>query len=188
MEFLAITERSSKKSGRFPEGEELRLWLSATKDTKKLKKETGIPAAGTKKAAAAQKPTTDIPEPKLPRKKSAEIDRRTLDKLRKGGFPVDRRLDLHGMTQAVALENLRKTLLSAYAADERLVLVITGKGTKPAEPPTSWLSPETGVLRRKLPEWLSCEPLDRLVLSHCPAKRQHGGEGAFYVLLRRNRR
>ena len=47
---------------------------------------------------------------------------------------------------------------------------------------------EPGVLKRNLPRWLAMPPLADKVLAIRPALPQHGGEGAFYVLLRRERR
>ncbi len=44
-----------------------------------------------------------------------------------------------------------------------------------------------GVLKRNLPRWLAEPGLADKVLAIRPALPQHGGEGAFYVLLRRSR-
>jgi DNA-nicking Smr family endonuclease len=67
--------------------------------------------------------------------------------------------------------------LSGLAADGgRVALVITGKGT---------MKGGGGILRGELPRWLSEGALARSVLAWRPAARRHGGEGAFYVLLRR---
>ena len=46
---------------------------------------------------------------------------------------------------------------------------------------------DIGVLRRNLPRWLTESPVRQIVLRLEPARSQHGGDGAFYVLLRRKR-
>ncbi|WP_150121448.1 Smr/MutS family protein, partial [Sulfitobacter sp. HI0023] len=44
-----------------------------------------------------------------------------------------------------------------------------------------------GVLRHQVPQWLSAPPLGGLVLQVTPAHISHGGGGAYYVYLRRQR-
>ncbi|MBY0407454.1 MAG: Smr/MutS family protein, partial [Rickettsiales bacterium] len=46
---------------------------------------------------------------------------------------------------------------------------------------------ERGVLREMLPQWLTEPGLRPLVLAYDTAKPQHGGSGAYYILLRRKR-
>ncbi|MEQ9814703.1 MAG: Smr/MutS family protein, partial [Azospirillaceae bacterium] len=43
------------------------------------------------------------------------------------------------------------------------------------------------VLKSKLADWLNDPPLRDKVLAFYPAQPRHGGEGAFYVLLKRLR-
>jgi DNA-nicking Smr family endonuclease len=65
----------------------------------------------------------------------------------------------------------------------RLVLVITGKGKAKSQPGP--IPARVGVLRHQVPQWLRLAPLRPLVLHVEPAHRRHGGEGAYYVKLRR---
>jgi DNA-nicking Smr family endonuclease len=115
-----------------------------------------------------------------------EIDARTAERLRKGQIRIDGKLDLHGMNQAVAHTALNQFLSEAYSQNKRCILVVTGKGVKRTGE-DSWMDRGTGVLRDKLPEWLSLSPLCDVILKCQPARPQHGGEGAFYILLRRKR-
>ena len=62
---------------------------------------------------------------------------------------------------------------------ERCVLVITGKGRNSRQ--------QVGVLREKIPQWLARGPSARRVLAFVTARPCDGGEGALYVLLRRER-
>ncbi|WP_315898768.1 Smr/MutS family protein [Vannielia litorea] len=79
-----------------------------------------------------------------------------------------------------------KFIHSAHADGKRLVLVITGKGrTKPDD--DGPIPSRPGVLRRQVPDWLTRPPLASLVLEVIPANLRHGGDGAFYVYLRRTR-
>ena len=103
----------------------------------------------------------------------AGLDGRTQRRLFRGDVPIDRRLDLHGHTAARAEIKLQIFLEDAFHAGCRCVLVITGKGA--------------GVLKGHMPGWLKRPPLSGLVLALAEARPVDGGNGAFYVLLRRRR-
>ena len=66
-----------------------------------------------------------------------------------------------------------------------LVLVITGKGRPGQDEGPAPL--RQGVLRRQVPVWLAQPPLGPLVLQVAEAHVRHGGAGARYVYLRRQR-
>jgi DNA-nicking Smr family endonuclease len=119
---------------------------------------------------------TKVAPPKPAPKPNPGIDRRTAERLRKGEMAIDRRLDLHGMTQANAHASLDRFVRGAWADGARLLLIITGKG-----------SGGEGVLRRSLPQWLQAGEHAARVLRMETAQPKHGGGGAFYVLLRRQR-
>lgn len=113
------------------------------------------------------------------------MDRRRFDKLRRGRLDPEARLDLHGMTSARAHSALHSFILGAHAEGLRLVLVITGKGR---EGDHDALAPQRhGILRHSLPHWLALPPLRAKVLQLAPAHVRHGGGGAYYVYLRRQR-
>lgn len=106
------------------------------------------------------------------------IDRNMAKKLREGKVPIEARLDLHGKTQEEAFEALRFFLQTAYHMGKRCVLVITGKGSRDGE---------KGVLRKYLPEWLNLPDMRSLIIVFAQAEIRHGGEGAFYVLLKKKK-
>ena len=117
------------------------------------------------------------------------LDRRTADKLRRGRLPIEARLDLHGMTQERARAALARFIEATSADGMRALLVITGKGGrgKGSADPGGRDAGEIGVLRREVPRWLAEAPFRGRVLSIEEAAIQHGGAGALYVLLRRQR-
>ncbi len=115
-----------------------------------------------------------------------QLDRRTEEKLRKGKIPLEGRLDLHGMRQDEAYEALNNFIEEAIKNKKRCVLVITGKG-KSKSTSADWLTPAQGVLKMRAPEWLSSPSLARYVLKFYPAVPAHGGSGALYVYLKRQR-
>lgn len=116
----------------------------------------------------------------------AGIDRRTAEKLRKGKMPIDAILDLHGLRQGEAQDQLTRFILGQYQSGRRCLLVITGKGNRfPADGVDS--GGLSGVLRRMVPVWFGQAPLADKILLHSPAQPKDGGSGALYVLLRRRR-
>lgn len=109
------------------------------------------------------------------------IDRSTANKFQKGKMSIDGRIDLHGMTQDVAHNALNAFIEDSWRAGKRCVLVITGKGSRADE------YGRTGLLRERTPQWLSAPRLRNRILAINQAQIQHGGAGAFYVLLKRRR-
>jgi DNA-nicking Smr family endonuclease len=134
-----------------------------------------------------KKPDRDVVPKRAKRQTQGPVDRSGERRHRRGKIQIEARLDLHGLTQDGAHNALRGFLQTAHAHGMRTVLVITGKGFKAhkrdAEP---WeYVEEVGVLRRRLPQWLGSSELKLLVSGYSAAHARHGGEGAFYVTLRR---
>lgn len=119
-----------------------------------------------------------------------QLDRRTEERFRKGKMTIEGRLDLHGLTQSEAHVALTNFIENAYAAGKRCVIVITGKGTPRSteeEQAQHGSGTRKGILRARVPGWLTSAPLSRLVLKIAPTQPKDGGSGAFYVYLKRNR-
>lgn len=113
------------------------------------------------------------------------MDRKTFGKMKKGRLSPEAKIDLHGMTIAQAHPVLTRFILNAIDADRRLVLVITGKGKHKDE--GGPIPVRHGVLRHQVPHWLNTAPLRQHVLQISEAHLKHGGQGAYYVYLRRRR-
>ena len=159
------------------------------------------PAVAPKKpvfrAVQLRRPATAIPEPRVSidvapdpvaalRSAKSNLDRRNYDRLRKGKFAPERRIDLHGMTVATAQAALTRFVFSAYSDELRVVLIITGKGrTGPVD--DGVIPRRRGVIRQSVPHWLKSPPLGDMVVQTLPAADRHGGSGAFYVYLKRRR-
>ncbi|MEE2526638.1 Smr/MutS family protein [Hyphobacterium sp. HN65] len=121
--------------------------------------------------------------PATPRSPAPPQDRSAERRLRRGRVAIDARIDLHGMTQDAARTALGHFLHGARSRGFRCVLVITGKGkTSARERAPGEALP--GVIKRRFPEWLSEPELRHLVSGYSPAHRRHGGDGAYYVMIR----
>ncbi len=118
------------------------------------------------------------PPPRAPSRKTPEpgLDKNTARRFERGELPIDSAIDLHGLTQARAHEALDAFVANAVRGGARVLLVVTGKGRL-----------GEGILRKHVPDWLKLGPHASRILRLASARIQHGGEGAYYVLLRRNR-
>jgi DNA-nicking Smr family endonuclease len=178
--------------------EERALWQSVAKTATPLKRrrksepkpEPNVaakpPAKHARPKAMAAMPKAPPPvappppprPPELTHGHTVGIDKRQAERFRRGKTPIEGRIDLHGRTQQEAHDDLRHFLSRAHAAGKRMVLVITGKGITGGK---------SGVLRENVPRWLNEPGLRRHVLAFDYAEPQHGGHGALYVLLKRQR-
>ena len=113
------------------------------------------------------------------------MDKKSFTRLKRGKVKPEARLDLHGLTLDRAHPALSRFILSAQKSGKRLVLVITGKGRDRDD--GGPIPVRTGILRHHVPQWLSSPPLSSAVLQVTQSHISHGGEGAFYVYLRRKR-
>lgn len=183
-------DKGGKPNDRRPTDDEVNLFEAAMRDTARRR-----PAAPREKAksTAGKKPPSKPPAPARPAataKPTAPngVDKRTALRLQRGQMPIEARLDLHGRQQTAAHRELTAFINASHAVGRRCVLIITGKGTPRAEDADEIMPDrQRGVLKRQVPLWLSEPGLREKVLSVQPAQRQHGGDGALYVLLRRQR-
>ena len=106
------------------------------------------------------------------------LSRRMRRSVARGKQAIDARLDLHGLTQSEAHAALLRFLRNASAREAKLVLVITGKGSRDGE---------RGVLKRQVPQWLALPEFRAFAIGFEDAHVAHGGEGALYVRIRRQR-
>jgi DNA-nicking Smr family endonuclease len=175
-----------RRTGREPSALELALWRHMVSDVRPLE-----PARGSPEPEKSSAPVTVLetpaktklhegasPGPTVPKPQAAPggVDRRTLQRLQRGQYPISSRLDLHGLTQAEAHAKLADFVTAQHLRGNRCVLVITGRGRASG-----------GVLRHEVPRWLASGALAPKVLAVSPARVTHGAEGALYVLLRRQR-
>ncbi|MHA1525230.1 MAG: Smr/MutS family protein [Alphaproteobacteria bacterium] len=134
-------------------------------------------------------PAFELPSPAVPvgGQSPSGLDRRTGQRLRRGQIEADATIDLHGLTQARAHRTLARFIREAQARGHRLVLVITGKGKLEADPVDTHHRGQRGVLRHAVPQWLSARDLSEYVVGYQRAHQRHGGDGALYVRIRRQK-
>lgn len=130
----------------------------------------------TKRAYEVPSYSPTISKPKYINRINAPIDDLTARKLAKGRLSIESRIDLHGMTQIQAHHTLLNFVQDAYDSSLRIVLVITGKGRI-----------NEGILRNAVPNWLQEDTFSTYVSGYRSAHISHGGSGALYVRIRKNK-
>lgn len=161
--------------------EEKRLWAYVTRDAIPLNSGQWVADSGQQTVDSGQiKKPPFIPQPLTTTHQPLTTTHQlTTDKrLRKGKMPLEGTLDLHGHTREQAYQQLTSFIQHHHTRGSRFLLVITGKGT---------MSGGRGVLKEMLPRWLAEPAFSSMVLAVDIARPEHGGSGAYYVLLRRKR-
>jgi DNA-nicking Smr family endonuclease len=169
------------------------LWKGVTRSIAPLRKraqpdaEDGDrPAAPVAKARARAAPLPATAPKAAPSRPAtpplAALTRKTKKRIARGAHAIDGRLDLHGLTQAEAHDALFAFLRARQARGGRTVLVITGKGARGGEEGGG-----RGVLKRMVPLWLGLPEFRGLIAGFESAAIGHGGDGALYVSLRKER-
>ena len=164
---------------------EQKLWSDVTRSVAPLRQplppDPGPPTApGKPKPSRA--PARSAPPAARPTVPLEPFDRRLKQRLARGTEAIDFRVDLHGKTQSEAYAALSSFLRRAQRDGAKFVLVITGKGGSARED-----AGERGVLKRQVPQWLGLPEFRRYVLGFEDAHHRHGGAGALYLRIRRQK-
>ena len=122
--------------------------------------------------------------PPPPRTPAAVLDGGWERRIRSGSISPDMSIDLHGHTLASAHGRLNQALAQAAARDVRVLLVVTGKPPKGA---VSGAFPKRGAIRGEIGHWLETSAWADRIASVRIAHPRHGGDGALYLILRRNK-
>lgn len=107
------------------------------------------------------------------------FSRTLMNRLKKGRFPIQDYIDLHGLTKQEAEIRMRDFILQCHRFGLRCVLVVHGRGLNSEN--------HIPVLKERLPIWLSRGPMKKIVLAFSTARTYDGGTGAIYVLLRKQK-
>ncbi|CCF78492.1 SmrmutS family protein [Wolbachia endosymbiont of Onchocerca ochengi] len=106
------------------------------------------------------------------------LDYNTKLKVDKGKCFISDKLDLHGYSIEDAYYRLVGFIIKSYQVGSRCLLIITGQGNTVGK---------TDIIKNNLSKWLNDTKIQHMVLYCQQATKKHGGKGAFYVLLRKNK-
>ncbi|WP_447726231.1 Smr/MutS family protein [Sphingomonas koreensis] len=129
-----------------------------------------------------------VPPAPLPKPKPTPPPADTLDaswdrRLGRGLVAPESAIDLHGHTLASAHARLDRGLEAAIARGDRVLLLITGKPPRPeSERPHA-----RGAIRAAVGDWLAGSRHGDRIAAVRNAHPRHGGLGALYIVLKRQR-
>lgn len=154
----------------------------------------GTSSTNPKSAAARKTPLKRPTAPKAPPQPVPPFARRApapgnLDshwdkRLKSGDIAPDFSLDLHDHGLDAAYTRLMRGMEQASAVGARVVLIITGR-SRPVDPADR--ATRRGAIRAKILDWLAASEHGANIAAIRKAHRRHGGDGALYIVLRRQR-
>ncbi|MEM7780832.1 MAG: Smr/MutS family protein [Pseudomonadota bacterium] len=132
----------------------------------------------------ATKRLVPTPASAAPRAFNSQLDSHWNRKLKAGQIAPDYTLDLHGHSLDSAYGRIMSGIDQARAMEARVVLVIAGRdrGADPAD-----RASKRGAIRAKLLDWLAASHHADAIAAVRRAHIRHGGEGALYLVLKRQR-
>ena len=97
-----------------------------------------------------------------------------------------KRLDLHGLSLNQANKIVKKFIIESFEYGYKKLLIITGKGLGSKVHQNPYLSEQMNVLKHSVPEFIkNDEDLFKKIKRISIADLKDGGEGAFYIFLKK---
>jgi DNA-nicking Smr family endonuclease len=176
--------------------DEAALWKRVIASVKPIgvRPVAAVPVAeGAEAPAKPVRPRKSVPPQPLPakevsRKVEVRAESATLDaswdrRLGRGLVAPESTVDLHGHSLTSAYDRLDFGLEHAISRGDRVLLLITGKPPRAeSERPHA-----RGAIRAAVGDWLAASRHADRIAAVRGAHPRHGGNGALYIVLRRNR-
>ena len=168
--------------------------VNPIKKKNRIKKETQKPSqkikTTNKKSKTTQTQNKQNNNETIIKKSKFVLEKANIKKtIKKGLIKIDKKIDFHGKTLLESEELFSSTVLSCHQKGMRCLLFVTGKGLFKKKGLGEHTSPKLyyGVIRSAFTSWVNSKKFSKYILSYEKASTHHGGEGAFYVYLRKYR-
>ena len=120
--------------------------------------------------------------------KNLSIEKTPINKqLKKGKIPIDKKVDFHGLSLNESKEIFIKTINECFFKGQRCILFVTGKGMINKNYDDNEKKLFYGKIRNDFTNWVNIEGVKRKILNMQKADIKHGGDGAFFIYLRKNK-
>ncbi len=97
-------------------------------------------------------------------------------------------IDLHGQSLDDANNRIKDLILKSFDEGTEILKIITGKGIHSQNEKDPFVSKKLGILKYSVPDFLNKDAeLINIIKSLSPATIEDGGEGAFYIYLRKKK-
>ena len=121
-----------------------------------------------------------LSDEKLPNKDS---------KLKKKTSLKIKSIDLHGYTIDQANKTIEDFIKESYSEKINKLIVVTGKGLHSENEKDPYVSIDLSILKYSVPEFISNNKvLMNIIYEIKDAKIEDGGSGAFYIILKKNKK
>ena len=110
-------------------------------------------------------------------------------KIKKGKILISKKIDLHGHSINQARKKFFNEIEKCFYSNKRCILFITGKGLKKSSQTEESLDTKLfhGKIRENFLKWVYEKDVSTKILSVVPAGISYGGDGAFFVYLRKQK-
>jgi len=108
-------------------------------------------------------------------------------KLKKGLVKIDKKVDFHGLSLEEARLRFVETIERCFFSNKRCILFITGKGISKKTSPQEENKLYYGKIRGEFTNWTNHKDVRSKILTVEQAGISSGGDGAFFIYLRKNR-
>ena len=99
-----------------------------------------------------------------------------------------RSIDLHGYTLDEANKTIEAFINKAFSENINKLVIVTGKGLHSENEKDPYVSKDLGILKYSVPEFITNNvSLMNKINEITGAKIEDGGEGAFYIFLKKNK-
>ena len=97
-------------------------------------------------------------------------------------------IDLHGFTLEEANKTVEEFINKSFKEKINKLIVVTGKGLHSENEKNPYISKDLSILKYSVPEFISKNKnLMNIINEITDAKIEDGGEGAFYIFLKKNK-
>jgi len=118
---------------------------------------------------------------------SDQLPNKDLDREEKKTYKT-RSIDLHGYTLDEANKIIENFINKAFSENINKLIIVTGKGLHSKNDKDPYVSKDFGILKYSVPEFiLNNKVLMNLISEIKVATIEDGGEGAFYIFLKKKK-
>ena len=97
-------------------------------------------------------------------------------------------IDLHGFTLDEANKTVDRFINESYERGINKIRIVTGKGLHSDNEKNPYISKDLSILKHSVPEYIKKNnELMKLIIEFKEASSHDGGEGAFYIHLKKNK-
>ena len=110
------------------------------------------------------------------------------NKLKKKNYFKIKSIDLHGYSLDEANKSIKNFINKSYEEKINKLIVVTGKGLHSNNEKDPYVSKDLSILKHSVPEFIENDiEIMKKITEITDAKIEDGGDGAFYIYLKRKK-